>query len=429
MFRVPFGAQYLDFTLPPGFHGTVVTSRTVPPLVDFSGAVSHALARPVNSQPLRRLAKSGHRVCIVFTDSTRAAPDHILVPALLRELEAAGIKDTDITLLCGLGMHRPATGEELETKLGPTILRRYRVVNHDARNPNALVDLGRTDSGIPLCVNRLAVDADLLMATGLVEPHQYAGYSGGRKTVAIGAGGEPFIAATHGPQMVDHPGTRLGRILGNPFHQAVSLAADRAGLNFILNAVLDDQARPVAVIAGEPHAAFAALVQAARGLYEVPIPRQFDLAVAGVGAPKDVNLYQASRAASYLFFAPTSVVRDGGVIILPAPTPEGVGEGIGEQRFLEVMGQYQDMADLLDHCRLNGYPAGAQRAFIMAKVLEKVSVIVVGSQTPDLVAKLHMVTAPDMDQAFRLAKDMLGRSDLEAVIVPHALLTLPIVTE
>ncbi|MBF0530090.1 MAG: DUF2088 domain-containing protein, partial [Deltaproteobacteria bacterium] len=266
----------------------------------------------INSLPLRQKAKPGHKVCIVFTDSTRAAPDHILVPALLQELAAAGVNDRDITLLCALGLHRPATLEELTAKLSPAVVERYKIVNHEARNPAILADLGRSDQGIPLSVHRAAAEADLLIATGLVEPHQYAGYSGGRKTVAIGAGGEPFIAATHGPQMVDHPGTRLGRMEGNPFHEAISLAAERAGLNFIINVVLDDRQQPVEVVAGEPVAAFQRLVQVARGLYEVPIPHQYDIAVAGVGAPKDVNLYQASRAASYLFFAPVSVVRDGG---------------------------------------------------------------------------------------------------------------------
>ena len=142
-------------------------------------------------------------------------------------------------------------------------------------------------------------------------------------------------------------------------------------MRFILNVVQDDNKRPVAILAGEPEATFVELVRAARELYEVPIPHQFDVAVAGVGYPKDENLYQASRAASYLFFAPTSVVKEGGVFIVPAPTGEGAGAGVGEQRFLETMRQATDMPTLLDDLRRTGYPPGAQRAFVMAKVLEK----------------------------------------------------------
>jgi nickel-dependent lactate racemase len=302
-------------------------------------------------------------------------------------------------------------------------------LDNEPQNKATLADLGTTQSGIPLSVNRFVYEADLVVATGIVEPHQYAGYSGGPKTVAIGAAGEPMIAFTHGPHMVDHPGTRLGKIEGNPFHEAVTEAARRAGLRFILNVVQDEQKRSVAVLAGEPEATFAKLVKVARALYEVPVPHQYDVAVAGVGFPKDVNIYQASRAASYLFFAPTSVVKEGGILIVPAPTPEGAGKGVGEQRFLEEMRGAADMSSLLEELRRTGYPPGAQRAFIMAKVMEKAHVIVVGSETPDLVRQIHMIPAEHMDQAFHIATEKMGQNDLDVLIVPHALMTLPIVSQ
>ncbi len=326
-------------------------------------------------------------------------------------------------------MHRPSTLERKKPKLGKEIVKHYLVVDHEPRNPQALVDLGISEDGIPFTVNRRAYESDLLVATGIVEPHQYAGYSGGGKTLAIGAGGEPLIAYTHGPKMVDHPGTRLGRIKGNPFQDAVKEVARRAGLRFIINVVQDEQSRPVAVLAGDPEPTFEKLVSAARELYEVPIPRQVDVAVAGVGYPKDLNLYQATRAVSYLFFAPTPTVKTGGVFILPAPTPEGAGQGLGEQRFLETMRNASDMPSLLAELRKTGYPPGAQRAFVMAKVLEKTHVIVVGSETPEIVRQLKMIPAATMDQAFQIAKDKVGRKDLDVLVVPHALLTLPIVED
>ncbi len=429
MYTVPFGKGELAFELPAGMTGTVVVSKAVPPIEDVPAAIRRALTNPIHSPTLRELAKPGDRVCIVFTDITRASPDHLLVPPMLAELEAAGVSDEEITLLCGIGMHRPSTPEEKVAKLGAAVVARYRVVDHEPQNPAALVDLGTTDSGIPLSVNRTAYEADLLIATGIVEPHQYAGYSGGRKTLAVGAAGEAMIAYTHGPQMIDHPGTRLGRIEGNPFHEAVTEAARRANLRFILNVVQDDHKRPVAVLAGEPEAAFRELVRAARELYEVPISRQFDVAVAGVGYPKDENLYQASRAPSYLFFAPTCVVRDGGVFVVPAPTGEGAGEGVGEQRFLEKMRGAVDMPSLLAELRQTGYPPGAQRAFVMAKVMEKSHVVIVGSETPDVVRQARMIPAGDMEAAFRMAVERIGRTDLDVLIVPHALLTLPTVQD
>jgi nickel-dependent lactate racemase len=427
MYRIPFGQAHLDFELPSGTKADIAVSNAAEPLENLGEAIAGALSAPINAPPLKEMAKRGSRVCIVFTDITRKSPDHLLVPAILDDLETAGVRNEDVVLLCGTGMHRPSTPQEKMIKLGQSVVERYRVVDNDPQNPAALVELGVTDSGIPLSVNRLAYESDLLIATGIVEPHQYAGYSGGRKTLSVGAGGEEMIAFTHGPQMIDHPGTRLGRIEGNPFHEAITETARRAGLSFILNVVQDEGGKAVALMGGEPKATFEALVEVARKIFEVPIDRQYDVAVAGVGFPKDVNIYQASRAPSYLFFAPIPVVKEGGVFIVPAPTPEGIGEGVGEHRFLEKMSQAADMQSLLNELRRTGYPPGAQRAFVMAKVLEKTQVIFVGSQTPELVRKVRMTPAPDMDTAFDLAAETIGRRNLDVLIVPHALLTLPIV--
>jgi lactate racemase len=427
MYSVPYDKEELTFDLPAGWRGTVVASRVVPPILDVPGAVSQALQSPIGCQPLREVARPGDKACIVFTDVTRASPDSLLVPPLLAELEQAGVRDENITLLCGVGLHRPSTPEEKVAKLGRAVVERYRVVDHEPLNPDALVDLGTTESGIPLSVNKVAYEADLLMATGIVEPHQYAGYSGGRKTLAVGAAGEAMIAYTHGPQMLDHPGTRLGRIEGNPFHEAVTEAARRAGLRFILNVVQDDQKRVVFVRAGEPEETFRELVAFARTLYEVAVPQQYDVAIAGAGYPKDANLYQATRAASYLFFGPVPAVRPGGFLIVPARCGEGAGEGVGEQRFLRALQDAPNVASILDDARRYGYPPGQQRAFVMAKVLEQNQVIFVGAEDPELIRSAKFMAAPTMEAAFGLVAESLG-PDLEVLVVPHALLTLPIVT-
>ena len=428
MYQVPFDQGELAFELPPSWRGTVIESRTAPTVEDVPAAVAEAIAYPINSPPLRDLAAAGDTVCIAFTDITRASPDHLLVPPVLAELEAAGVRDEDITLLCGIGMHRPSTPEEKVTKLGQAIVDRYRVIDNEPQSPDALVDLGTTGSGIPLSVNKVAYQADLLIATGIVEPHQYAGYSGGRKTLSVGAAGEAMIAYTHGPHMVDHPGTRLGRIEGNPFHEAITEAARRADLRFIINVVQDDQKRVVCVRAGEPEAAFKELVGMAKELYEVPVPQQYDVAIAGVGFPKDANLYQASRAASYLFFAPTPVVKPGGVFVTPAPCSEGAGDGVGEQRFLKAMQDAPNVRAILDDARQHGYPPGQQRAFVMAKVLEQNEVIIVGAEDPDLIRSAKFGSESTMEDAFRAISRKLG-NDLDVLIVPHALLTLPIVQD
>ena len=424
--RVPFSKSTLEFSLPLSMHVDEVNSKTVAPVSDAIKAIRESMNAPIGCKPLREQAKPGDRVCIVFTDITRASPDHLLVSALLDDLEEAGVKNEHITLLCGIGMHRPSTHEEKIIKLGEEVVKNYRVIDSEPQNPAALVDLGMTKGGVPVQVHRSVVEADLVLATGIVEPHQYAGYSGGRKTLAVGAAGEALIAHTHGPAFVDHPGTRLGRIEGNPFHEAITEAAQLGRLRFIINVVLDDEKNILRVSAGDPELAFIDLVNFARSVYEVPIPHQYDKAIGGVGYPKDSNLYQATRAPSYLFFAPVSVVRPGGYFIIPARCEEGAGAGVGEQRFFAAMRDAPDVQFILDDARRNGYPPGQQRAFIMAKVLEQNKVIIVGSECPDLVRAAKMIPARTMDEALDIATEDLGEQ-CSILVVPHALQTLPVV--
>jgi nickel-dependent lactate racemase len=160
-------------------------------------------------------------------------------------------------------------------------------------------------------------------------------------------------------------------------------------------------------------------------VYTVPVPHEYDVVITGVGFPKDANLYQASRAASYIFFAPTPVVKRGGVIITPARCDEGAGSGVGERRFYEELRSAPNVSALLEKMRREGYQAGAQRAFIMAKVMEVNPVVIVGAEHPDVVKDTKMVPAKTMTDAFEFAVNHIGRPDLDVLIIPHALLTLP----
>ena len=188
----------------------------------------------------------------------------------------------------------------------------------------------------------------------------------------------------------------------------------------------DEAASLLRVTAGDPELAFQDLVTFAKSVYEAPISQQYDIAIGGVGFPKDSNLYQASRAPSYLAFAPTPVVRPGGFYIIPARCEEGAGSGVGEQRFLAAMRDAPNVQFILDDARRNGYPPGQQRAFVMAKVLEQARVVIVGSECPDLVAACKMIPALTMGEALALASRELGES-CKVLIVPHAMLTLPVV--
>ena len=427
-YHVPYGRGAIEFELPEGYSGTVLESRSRPPVASVDDAIAAALATPVAGPRLRDLARPGMRVAIVVTDITRACPDHQLVPPLLAELAEAGVRESDISIVVGIGMHRPSTPEDMREKLGGELAGRLRIVNPEPSDPGHLVDLGRTANGVPAVVNRTVAEADLVVATGIVEPHQYAGYSGGRKAVAIGAGSEATITHTHGPAMLEHPNVRLDRVDGNPFHEAISEIAERAGLRFVLNVVMNEGKEIVAVRAGRPDAALRSLIAVAREMFTVDIAEQADVVVAGVGYPKDSNLYQASRGASYLYFAPKPVVRRGGAIIVPARAEEGVGDGVGEQRYLEMMRDAASPAAILADVRMNGYRAGGQRAFVMAQVLDHCEVVIVGAECPDLVRDLKMTPAATMAEAFDIARARVGES-ARAYVVPHALMTLPVIRE
>ena len=185
-YTVPYGHESITFHLPSAFRGQLLESNPMPPLPDPVRAIDEALRIPLASPPIRELARRGMKVVVVVTDATRACPDDLLVPPILSELNAAGVPDDDITIIVGIGMHRPATPAEMSEKLGPNVVVRVRVINPTAVDPSSLVDLGPVAHGVPCRVNRQVYEADLVLATGIVEPHQYAGYSGGRKTVAIG---------------------------------------------------------------------------------------------------------------------------------------------------------------------------------------------------------------------------------------------------
>ena len=380
---------------------------------------------------LADFARPGARVTLAFTDATRACPDAILIGYLLDELAALGIASDDITLLCATGLHRPMTEAERVAKLGARIAQPMRIVDHNALDPRGLVDLGEMD-GLPVVTDRLCLDADVLIATGVVEPHQYAGYSGGAKTVVVGCGGEATIQATHGPAMLDHPGTRLGQIEGNPFQHFVRAAGQRIGLHFALNVVLGESGEIVYAAMGDPTSVHDHLVAKARDLYEVCVPRPAHMALAGVEPVKAVNLYQASRAATYLALAGNTPLLPGAPIILPAPIPEGPGQGTGEQRFFEMLSNAASPAQLIEQMRRDGFPAGAQRAYILAQVLLQHPIIVVGAQRPEVVSACHLLNAPDIDAAVAIAEDIARRhfrlsADewLDYLVVPHALMTLP----
>ena len=341
--------------------------------------------------------------------------------------EAQGPGTNQITVIVAIGLHRATTDAEKRDKLGP-VVDRVHVVDSNGRDPAMWADLGTIPPyDVPGFTQKLVKEADLVVATGIVEPHQYAGYSGGRKTVAIGCCGEPVITATHGMRFLEDPGVRLAKIEGNPFHETVREIARRAGLRFCLNVVTDDRERVVAVAAGDPDAVLADLVTKAAALYTRRISKQYDIVIGGVGHPKDVNLYQASRAATYLRFAPTPVVREGGAIIIPARLEEGAGEGPGEQRFLAALERAASPAAVVEAARRH-FAGGEQRAVMVALTLQWCQIIIAASEAPEVVRLAKLRAAVDVEEGLDIAYEHIGRPERASVLlVPRALHTLPVV--
>lgn len=401
----------------------VVNPVEMPKVKGREEAIEGALRKPTSSNRLSDLVESKDHVAIVATDLTRVCPDDLIIPVILSELKRAKVPYDHVTVIIGLGLHRPMDEKEIEEKFG-RVCRLVRVVNHSLEGAR-LVDLGYTSQGAPITMNRLVVEADKVVSTGVVEPHLYAGYSGGSKTVGIGCAGERTIKYTHGPKVIDHEGVRLGSIKGNIFHEMVTEIASNAGLDFIVNLVLDGNAQIIGSFAGHPVGAFRQAVNLADKSYKVKIPRQADIVISGVGWPNDTNLYQATRAATHVTFAPKPAVKKGGVIITPAPLDEGIGKGLGDGRFFELLSSKDSVDDLVNEIRAKGYPAGGQRAYMVAKALRWADFIIVGSKIPEEVQRAHLKTARNIHEALEFALKKCG-TDAEVMVMPRTLLTIPV---
>lgn len=421
--RFPYGRSFLEWRPEPDLDVTIVEKADPPALPDPEGAIRAALSAPLGAPRLEELATGARSATIVVTDATRPCPDSQLVPPILEALHRAGVAPEDITILVAIGMHRPSTHAEKVEKLGSDLVSRYRVVDSAPTEPSLLSDLGIAPGGDPILVDRRAVDADILIATGVVEPHQYAGFSGGWKTVAIGTAGADTITALHGMRYLEDPGVRLAVTEGNPFLDTARWAGERAGLRFVVNVALDSQARIVRVAAGHPERVHAELSRWVGERAVVPVGAPFPIVIGAAGHPKDSNLYQATRIPTYLCFGRSPVVERGGVLIVPAACPEGAGQGAGERLFQEMLEHGGTPADIVARARREGYPAGGQRAVMVAWAMQHATIAFVGTEDPTLPKRLGLESFPSLEAAVAWAVERTGSRRILAV--PRALTTLP----
>ena len=300
-------------------HSVTTLAPPAPPPLDLVAATRAALAAPVGAPPLRELACGRDGVVIVTSDATRAVPTAGLLDAVMPELEAAGIGPGEVTVVIAAGAHRPATQAELARLLGPRWAG-LRVLQHDARG-GGLVDLGRTSRGTPVAVHPAVAHAGLRIALGVVEPHEFAGFSGGRKAIVPGVAAYETILANHSVEHLSHPLTRPGVLAGNPVHEDMLEAVKLVGPVFIVNVALDELLRPTAVSAGDCEAAHAVLVDEVRRTATCRVEGRADVVVTGPGAPLDINLYQAVKSLS----AVGPLVDRRSRILLLAACREGTG--------------------------------------------------------------------------------------------------------
>lgn len=404
MVEIPLGTSSLSLSFP-----SCTVQTAIPDggdAIDVEGETHDALQNP-HGTPLHELVDGDERVAIVVTDVTRKTPDDVLVSGLMDELVRGGIRREQVTIVIGLGLHRPMTGVEIEEGLGEYA---DLAINHD---PDRTKTVGSVED-CPIEIFEPVAEADLVCSTGMVEPHQYAGFSGGAKTAVIGAGGESQIRYSHGPAMLAREGVRLGRIENNPFRSFLDRAGDRLGLDFCLN-VTHGPAGITGVSAGEPRRVVQELATTAREALSVEIASQYDAVIAGVGAPKDANLYQASRGATYIVLGAHNPLRADGRVVVPAPLQEGAGEGRGEQRFYEQLSAAESASSLYETLR-SGYEPGTQRAFVLARTLRDHDVWVANSEHPELVEECLMHAEPSVEAAIEPGSDIL--------VVPDALNTL-----
>jgi len=402
--QLPLGTGTVEVSLPDCEVRTV--ERPGGDSVEPATAARAALDAP-HGPALSTLVDPGDDVTVVVTDVTRATPDDVLVDAMLERLP-----DCDVSILLGLGLHRPMTDAEIRAGLGDHA---DLAVNHD---PGAAVTVGTVDGlhgdDVPVRVHPLVAEADCLLSTGMVEPHQYAGFSGGAKTVAIGAGDGSLVGYTHGPDVLSHRNVRLGRIEGNPFRDIVDRAGDAVGLDFCLNVTKGPEG-VLGASAGRPRAVVADLAETACDALSVPCTETFDVVIGGIGAPKDANLYQTTRAATYLVLGDHNPVRQGGRVVTPARLPEGAGEGTGEQRFYDRL-RTATSAEALYEAMRTGYDPGAQRAFVVARTLREADVYVTNSAHPEVVEECLLDAADRVEDAVPAGSEVL--------VVPDALNTL-----
>ncbi len=411
-----YGHGHLSVELPDD-RTTVIQPTDIPGLADERRAVLDALETPIGARPLRDWLKPRDRICILFTDITRATPNDRLIPWLIEGL--GEVRREQITLINQLGTHRPNTRAELEQMLTPAIVQNYRVVNHEPENPDALTQLGTTRDGTPALLNRQFLEADVRIVTGFIEPHFFAGFSGGPKGIMPGVAGLQTVMSNHGAKNIGDANSTFGRTEGNPIWEEMRDIALRAGPSFLLNVSLNEHRQITGVFAGDLIAAHKVGCEFVRKSAMQKFDAPFDVVITtNSGYPLDQNLYQGVKGMS----AGARVIKPGGTLILACECREGVPAGSELDHLLRSAAGPEQILALLT---TPGFLRPEQwQAQIQALIQRKARVLLHSSLPDEIVQAAHLVPCHDITAT--VEKLLHNHSNgARIAVLPQGPLTIP----
>jgi len=393
----------------------------LPTSPDAEVEIRRALAHPTGTAPLREIVKAGEKIVIVTSDITRYSGSEIYLPIVVEELNDCGIPDNDIEIVIALGIHRNQTEEEQRKILGP-LFSRIAVFDHECENPAELVDLGLTDSGIPVQINRRIIEADRVIVTGTIGFHYFAGFGGGRKGLVPGVASRETCMASHfavfNPPEIGgkHPRAVAGVMEGNPVNQNLVQAARRVKTDFLLNTVLSPAKQILGVFCGDLEQAHLAGCEMVQELFQVTVDQPADLAIVSCGGePKDINFIQAQKALDYGCRA----VKEGGTIIFLA----ACRDGSGYPTFFDWF-RYQDLDEFEAALRQN-YQINGQTAHAVLSKARRFRVILISELSVMETERMGMEKAADLAEALNRVLPGL-KPDAEIVVIPDGGVVLPV---
>lgn len=411
-----YGNSHVDLNLPDKNLLKVLELEKVPGVPDVTEACVDALLNPIGSKKLSEIAKGKKTAVIVVSDFTRGTPykrgNFDLLLPIIEELHKAGIKDQDIKFLVGTGAHRPHTDKENRDNFGDEIVDNYEVISHECDKD--CVSLGKLSTGNELMINKLIPESDVVVMTGLITTHYFGGYSGGRKGILPGVVARETIRRNHA--MVLRPGVGLARTKGSPISDEMDEAAQKAGVDFLLNVVINDKKEIVKIVAGDLERAFLSGVEACNHLYKVVVDKPADAVFACAGGyPKDVNLYQTMKTMNNA----RQVVKPSGTIVLITEAKEGIGSDTFDRWLLEA-----DSLDQLLATPEKDIVVGGHTAVINSRILKEFNVLVVSSMDKATLEQRFFGHAESLDDAIDRIKAKHGE-DFKSYVMPQGGLIYP----